>query len=190
MKIGILYGSHRRNRQGIRVVEFMKKLVEKKGHDYVVIDSKERNFPVLDKMYKEYENGGAPKFMEMTSNDLKDCEAFILVAGEYNNSLQPGLKNMIDHFQEEYFFKPTGLVSYSTGGFGGVRSAIQWRIVMSELGSVTLPTIYSISDILNSLDKDGEPKVKGLVDRSDKFFKELEWFGKALKRQRAKGTPY
>ena len=30
------------------------------------------------------------------------------------------LKNTLDYFLEEYFFKPSAIISYSVGSFGGV----------------------------------------------------------------------
>ena len=31
------------------------------------------------------------------------------------------MKNLLDHFQTEYFFKPSAIACYSAGSFGGVR---------------------------------------------------------------------
>ena len=52
---------------------------------------------------------------------------FAIVSGEYNHGIPPGLKNLLDHFLEEYFFRPSAIVCYSAGQFGGVRAAMQLR---------------------------------------------------------------
>lgn len=190
MKYALLYGSYREGRQGIKVVRFIQNQIEKNGDEAVVLDAKEKNFPILNKMFKEYEEGAAPKYMSDVHDALVGCDGFILVTGEYNHSVQAGLKNLVDHFMPEFSWKPTGIVSYSAGGFGGVRCAIQWRIIMGELGSVTLPSIFSISDIYNSLDKEGNPADEALSSKTKKFFDELHWYSKTLKRGRDIGTPY
>lgn len=190
MKYALLYGSYREGRQGIKVVKFIKNLIEKAGDEAFVLDAKEKNFPILNKMYKEYDEGTAPKFMSDVHDVLTKVDGFILVTGEYNHSVQAGLKNMVDHFMPEYFWKPTGIVSYSAGGFGGVRCAIQWRIIMGELGSVTIPSIFSVSDVYNSINENGVASDDALISKTKKFFDELEWYAKTLRRGREKGAPY
>ena len=62
-------------------------------------------------MYKEYAKGTAPEPMETISAKLNDSDGFLLVTGEYNHSIPPALKNMLDHFQREYYFKPSAIAS-------------------------------------------------------------------------------
>jgi NAD(P)H-dependent FMN reductase len=40
----------------------------------------------------------------------------------------------LDHFLEEYFWRPSAIVCYSAGQFGGVRAAMQLRMTLAELG--------------------------------------------------------
>jgi probable addiction module antidote protein len=35
----------------------------------------------------------------------------VIVSAEYNHSVPPALSNLLDHFLEEYFFKPSAIVS-------------------------------------------------------------------------------
>jgi NAD(P)H-dependent FMN reductase len=37
------------------------------------------------------------------------------VTPEYNHSTSAAMKNTLDYFLEEYFFKPSAIVSYSAG---------------------------------------------------------------------------
>jgi NAD(P)H-dependent FMN reductase len=41
------------------------------------------------------------------------------------------MKNTLDYFLEEYYFKPSAIVSYSPGIFGGINAAQQLRLVFA-----------------------------------------------------------
>lgn len=189
LRIGIVYGSYRPQRKGVRAARFALKQLAKRA-EVIFFDALEIDLPILSKMHKEYEEGKAPENLESTSQLLKSCDGYCFVVGEYNHGLQPGLKNFIDHFQKEYFFKPAGILSYSAGSFGGVRSGIHARVVLGELGMVTISTIQPIPKIGGALSEDGEPKDEKMIERFDRFSDELIWYASALKTARDEGTPY
>lgn len=190
-KMVVFYGSYRRDRNGIRAAKFVLDQLAKRGHATVFADAMEYDFGLLDRMYKEYESGQAPAKMEALAEHIRTADGFVVITGEYNHSVQPGLSNLMDHFLEEYYFRPAGIVSYSVGGFGGVRAAIQLRAFLGEMGMPTISSIFAISRILNSLDPEGIPENESLTRRFNTFLDELEWYEEALQRQRhEKGTPY
>lgn len=190
MNIAVLYGSLRQKRQGIRVAKFVKNKFQERGHRVDFIDAKEHDLPFLDKMYKEYETGEAPNNIEHLAQIINNADAYAVVTGEYNHSLPPGLKNLLDHFQKEYLFKPAGIACYSAGMFGGVRAAVHLRAVLGELGMATISTIFPSPRVAQSYDEDGNPLDEAYHERIQKFLDELEWYGNALKEARAKGTPF
>lgn len=189
IQITVLYGSYRSNRAGIRAAEFAVEQLSEKCK-VVFLDAKEIDLPILDKMHKEYEKGKAPEKLERISKVLAASDGFIFVCGEYNHSVQPGLKNLIDHFQPEYFFKPAGILSYSAGSFGGVRAAVHMRAVLGELGMVSISGMLPIPGIGKVFAEGGEIKDEKLPGRFTKFSDELLWYAKALKPARNEGTPY
>lgn len=190
-KTVVFYGSYRRDRNGIRAAKFVLNQLEQRGHEVVFADAQVYDFGLLDRMYKEHEPGQVPATMEELAEHIRTADGFVVVAGEYNHSIQPGLSNMMDHFLEEYYFRPAGIVSYSLGGFGGVRAAIQLRSFLGEMGMPTISSMVAISKITDSLDPDGQPQSESLPKRLDSFLDELEWYEEALQNQRkAKGTPY
>jgi NAD(P)H-dependent FMN reductase len=93
---------------------------------------------MLDRMYKEYEKGTAPSAMESLAANIRAADAFVFVVGEYNWGVQPGLKNLTDHFLEEWFWRPAAVASYSAGRLSGVRSATSWHGILSEMGMVVI----------------------------------------------------
>ena len=187
----VFYGSYRRDRQGIKAARFTIDRLQERNHEVIFADAKEYDFGILDRMYKESEQGQAPDKMEELAEHIRTANGFVVVAGEYNHSIQPGLSNLMDHFLEEYYFRPAGIVSYSVGGFGGVRAAIQLRAFLTEMGMPTISTIFSLPKIGDALDETGVPQDAALTKRVGQFLDELEWYEEALQRQRQeKGTPF
>ena len=190
MKIAVLYGSVRTARQGIKGAKFICTQLRKRKHEVTLVDAKEHELPLLDKMYKEYKAGEAPEVLEKLASILNAAEAMIIVSGEYNHGLPPGLKNMLDHFQREFYFKTCGLATYSAGPFGGVRAGIHLRSVMGELGMVTCPTIFAMSKVGVSFDEEGNALDEAYNKRVERFLSGFEWFAEALNEQRKNGLPY
>lgn len=188
--IAVIYGSVRSNRQGIKAAKFIVNQLKKRRHEVKLIDPLEYKLPFLERMYKEYQPGKAPKNMEKLAKILKKADVYIIVTAEYNHSLPPALKNLLDHFMEEYFFKPSAIASYSAGPFGGVRAAMHLRAILSELGMPSIPSIFPISKVQDSFDTKGNAIEKSYERRIKRFLDELEWYTKALKNARINGTPY
>ena len=114
--------------------------------------------PLLDRMYKEYEKGTAPQILESLATLYRTADAFVVVTGEYNHSIPPALSNLLDHFLEEYFFRPSAIVCYSSGAFGGVRAAMQLRAMLCELGMPSISSLFPIPSIQTAFDDDGTPR--------------------------------
>lgn len=183
-----MYGSMRENRQGIKAARFIVKQLEKRNHTVTFLDAKELELPILEKMHKSYDK--APQKLENIHNTLEKAEAFVVVSGEYNHSIPPGLKNLLDHFQKEYFFKPCGIVTYSAGPFGGVRVGVHLRAILGELGMVTPSTMFPISKVQDAFDDEGKDQTGNYERRIKQFLDELEWYCEALSEQRKKGLPF
>ena len=188
--ITVIFGSVRSERQGIKATRFIVKKLEERGHNVTLIDPVEYKLPLLDKMYKEYPKGKAPEILEKLAQIYKNTDAFVIVSAEYNHSIPPALSNLLDHFLEEYFFRPSAIVCYSAGPFGGVRAAMQLRAMLGELGMPSISSIFSISKVQSSFDDKGNALDKAYERKIERFIKEIEWYAEALKEQRKKGTPY
>ena len=118
-RILIFYGSYRRDRQGIRLADYLAREFSGRGGEVEIIDAKAIDLPILDRMYKEYPKGEAPPELESLAEKIRTADAFVFVVGEYNWSVQPGLKNLTDHFLEEWFWRPAAIASYSAGRLAG-----------------------------------------------------------------------
>ena len=193
-RILVLYGSYRSDRMGIRLADYIVSRLKKRGADVELIDAKAVGLPMLDRMYKEFAPGTAPPAMEALAAKIKAADAFIFITGEYNWGMQPGLKNLTDHFLEEWFWRPAAVVSYSAGRIAGARSNIAWHSTLSEMGMVVVSSTITVGQISAALDAAGEPIGGGgeaLEKEFPRFADDLAWWTDAAKAQRAvKAPPY
>src|SRR3954468_8839438 len=136
MTILVFYGSYRSNRLGIRLADFITQGFRARGNEVELIDAKAVDLPMLDRMYKEYPKGQAPEPLEKLAAKIRGADGFVFIAGEYNWGMPPGLKNLTDHFLEEWFWLPAAIAIYSAGRLAGVRAALAWHGTLSEMGLV------------------------------------------------------
>ena len=188
LKIAVVYGSVRTARQGIKAARFIINKVEQRGHEATLIDALEYKLPLLDKMYKEFEDGKAPGAMTSVGEILNAADGFLIISAEYNHSIPAALKNLLDHYQSEYLYKPSGIVTYSAGPFGGVRGLANLRTILAELGTPSIPSAFPISQIYAAFDDDGNALEEAYEKRVIKFLDEFEWYTLALKRARTAGA--
>jgi NAD(P)H-dependent FMN reductase len=191
-RILVLYGSYRSDRMGIRLAQFVVEGLQAKGHDVELIDAKAIGLPMLDRMYKEYKKGEAPAAMEELAGKIRDADGFVFVTGEYNWGIQPGLKNLTDHFLEEWFWRPAAIASYSAGRFSGARAATAWHGTLSEMGMVVVSSTIAAGPIGQTLSADGKPTGEGgkaLEHAFPRFADDLLWWVEAAKAQRARRKP-
>lgn len=191
-RILIFYGSYRQDRQGIRLANYLLTEFTKRGADAELIDAKAVGLPMLDRMYKEYPKGTAPEALETLAEKIRTADAFVFVTGEYNWGVQPGLKNLTDHFLEEWFWRPAAIASYSAGRFAGARSAMAWHGTLSEMGMVVTSTSIAVGAIGKALTEDAQPVGDGgaaLEHVFPRFAEDLAWWTNAARLQRKSTSP-
>ncbi len=186
LNTAVIYGSARRARHGIKAARFIVHKLEARGHDVSLLDSEEQQLPLLDLMYKEYDAADAPAAMASIAEALTKADGFIIVSAEYNHSIPAALKNLLDHFQTEYLYKPSGIVTYSAGPFGGVRGLANLRTILAELGTPSIPSAFPVSQIFKAFDDDGNALDEAYELRVVKFLDEYEWYANAMKAARCK----
>jgi len=188
----VFYGSYRADRVGIRMARFVTTELHARGASAELIDAREVGLPILDRMYKEYPKGSAPPAMEALAGKIRAADAFVFVIGEYNWGPQPGLKNLTDHFLEEWFWRPAAVVSYSPGRLAGARAASAWHPILSEMGMVVISSTVAVGPIAATFDEQGGPigeagrLTKGAFDR---LADDLAWWTSAARLQRLQRAP-
>src|SRR5712672_3416340 len=191
-RILVLYGSYRSDRMGIRLAQFVVDGLRGRGDDIELIDAKAVALPMLDRMYKEYPKGEAPAALEKLAGQIRYADGFVFITGEYNWGVQPGLKNLTDHFLEEWFWRPAAIASYSAGRFAGARAATAWHGTLSEMGMVVVSSTIAVGPIGQTLSAEGEPAGEGgqgLERAFPRFADDLMWWVEAAKAQRQRKPP-
>jgi NAD(P)H-dependent FMN reductase len=191
-RILVFYGSYRSNRLGIRLAQFVVDGLLSRGDDVELIDARAVGLPMLDRMYKEHPKGEAPPALEKLAGQIRDADGFVFITGEYNWGIQPGLKNLTDHFLEEWFWRPAAIASYSAGRFSGARAATAWHGTLSEMGMVVISSTIAAGPISQTLSADGKPIGEGgkaLAQAFPRFADDLTWWIEAAKLQRARKAP-
>ena len=191
-RILVLYGSYRFDRMGIRLADFLVAGLRDRGNDTELIDAKAVGLPILERMYKEYPRGTAPAAMEELAKKIRAADGFVFVTGEYNWGMQPGLKNLTDHFLEEWYWRPAAIASYSAGRLSGARAATAWHGTLSEMGMVVISSTLAVGPISQSISAEGKPvgeAGKQLEHAFPRFADDLTWWIGAAKAQRARKPP-
>ena len=191
-RILVFYGSYRSDRMGIRLARFVVAGLQARGLDVELIDAKAVGLPMLDRMYKEYRKGEAPAALEKLAGQIRGADGFVFITGEYNWGVQPGLKNLTDHFLEEWFWRPAAIASYSAGRFSGARSATAWHGILSEMGMVVISSSLAVGPIAQSLAEEGAPTGEGghaLTRAFPRFADDFLWWIEAAKMQRQRKAP-
>ncbi|MGF1553118.1 MAG: NADPH-dependent FMN reductase [Paracoccaceae bacterium] len=187
----VVYGSVRRDRQGIGLARYLVRRLEARDVAVDLADPAEIALPLLDRMYKEYAPGEAPEPMERLAGMIRRADGVLVVSGEYNHGIPPALKNLLDHFLEEWYFRPAAIACYSAGRYGGVRAAMQLRMTLAELGMPTISSLLPVPAVSDAVSPEGEAR-EGWLDRATgRFLDELLWWAAAAKaRREAVGPPF
>jgi NAD(P)H-dependent FMN reductase len=190
LSIAVVLGSVREGRAGERVGLFLVRRLAELGHKPILVDPFEHPLPILVRRYFEYEADQAPDALVRLAAIFRHADAIIAASAEYNHSIPPALSNMLDHFSEEFHFKPAGIACYSSGRFGGVRAAMQLRALLGELHMPTIPPIFPVPQVTELLDENGFPfeaSTSGgecFIRDAEAFLSELVWWAEAARRQR------
>ena len=187
-KIAVIVGSVRTERNGIKVAKWIVSKLQERGHDVSLVDPVELELPLLDKMYKEMES--PPEKLKKQKKIIKESDGYVPITPEYNHSVSSALKNTLDYFLEEYFFKPSAIVSYSAGPFGGITAGNHLRQILAEMGTLAISSQFPISKVQQVFDDDGKLLDENYDRRITRFLEEFEWYVSALEKQRKIGTPY
>src|SRR5712692_9683751 len=137
LKIGIITGSTRPNRQSPAVANWVLEIARKRSDaEYQLVDIKDFELPLLDEPLPPSVGKYQQPHTKRWAAKIASLDAFVFVSPEYNHGIPAALKNAIDFLFAEWNHKAAGFVSY--GGAGGARAAEQLRLVLAELHVATV----------------------------------------------------
>lgn len=133
MKIGIISGSIRTNRNSAHVARWVLEHAEPFSTDDVqfeLVALADYNLPLLDgeilpaMLNREYDD----ERITAWSKKIDELDAYMHVTPEYNHDVPGALKNAFDLLGPEWNAKVIAFVSY--GADGGIRAVEQWRQIV------------------------------------------------------------
>ncbi len=154
MKLGIITGSLRHGRITSHIAQAITARAEQRdGVEIRQLDLMELNLPMFDEAI-------SPKFnparvttgaVKQWLDTLADVDAIVVVSPEYNKSIPGALKNAFDFIAHEVNDKPFAIASH--GSSSGAFAIAQLRVIVPELGGITIPRVLSLP--YASYDSDG-----------------------------------
>lgn len=132
LRIGIILGSTRPNRNGEAVARWVHERVQgRTDAEYQLIDLKDVGLPLLDEPIPPSQGRYSQPHTKRWAEIVSGFDGFIFVTPEYNHSTSAALKNALDFLYGEWNNKAAGFVSY--GSAGGARAVEHLRLIMAEL---------------------------------------------------------
>lgn len=174
MKITIVSGSPRKQSLNVRTALFLEKELKKRGEEVTILDMRKIILPMIQDVWEEPEI--VPVEFKSLYETVYTTEAFIFVSPEYNGGYSPAMKNLIDHFPKSAFQrKPFGIVTGSTGAFGGMRAAMQMQHLAMTLFSIPSPRMLIVPKVEKKFDADGNIIDEHFQTSVDSFVEEFLW---------------
>ena len=190
-------GPPRPARVGLRVGRWVEAVLRARGHEVTVVDPVDTDLPLLRKPQFAYAKGRVPAPLDELAAVIGAADAFVAVSPEYNHSVSPALANTLNHFGSSLFsFKPSAIVSYSQGQWGGTRAALALRPLLSELGCLPVSAMLHLPRAHTVLDDGGELVATDEGERGrwegyiGRVMGQLEWWGAACRSHRAAVDPF
>lgn len=177
-------------RLGARVATACERLLIARGHAARLVDPLDFDLGGEFKPHFSYPRGTAPGCLDDMAQAIEAADGYVMVSPEYNHSMSPALAHLLNHFGASLFaFKPSAIVTYSAGQWGGARAAVNMRTFLSELGCLPVSAMVHVPKAQEALTEDGAWSSD--ADRWDSYigrtFSQLEWWAQAAQRQRANG---
>ena len=184
--IPVLLGTTRIERQSIRVARFiLRQFSAFETVDTELIDLAHYDIPPLERRLRAMPD--PPSGLRLFADAVRRAEGLLIVAPEYKNAYPGVLKNAFDYLEKDVFrYKPVGICTVSSGGFGGMQCLTQLRLVCLAMGGLPIPAKLPISKVKEVFDDDGLPRDAALEARLDAFLRELLWYTEAVVNQRKK----
>ena len=170
LKLVVMVGSVRSDRQGMKAARFVERSLVARGHEVTVVDPLVGAIAAAGLHLQGIREEGRRRPFSKNLPFLPwAADAFVVVSAEDNDSIPPALSNFLHYFLEEYFFRPSAIVCYSAGSFGGVRAAMQLRAMLCELGMPSISSLFPVPTIREALDENGIAKDANLNRRFERF---------------------
>ncbi len=122
---------------------------------------------------------------------LLAADSYICVTPEYNHGVPPALQSMVSHFGGSvYKMKPSAIITYSGGPWGGTRCSMALQPILHELGCLPVSKMAAYPGASELMAEDGtwNDENHRMKKQLPDVLVQLEWMAVAMKRQRELST--
>lgn len=163
-KLQVIIGSTRPGRVGLPVATwFVERAITHGAFEVDVVDLAELALPFMD----EPNHPRLRQYVHQHTRDwsarVDSADAFVFVTPEYNHGFSAPLKNAIDYLNQEWQYKPLGIVSYG-GVSAGTRAVNMLKQVVTPLKMVPIAEVVTIPFIAQFINDDGEVQANQVME--------------------------
>jgi len=172
-KILVFAGSARRDSFNKKLAAIAAAKATARGAEVELIDLADYPMPLYDGDLEEGQ--GVPATVAAVRNKMIAADALILACPEYNSSITPLLKNVIDWTSRPdgevaaplaaYTGKVAAIISASPGGLGGMRGLVHVRAILSSIGVLVIPGDVAIASAFQAFGENGQLVDEGTDQR-------------------------
>lgn len=164
-------------------------------HEFELIDALDYPLEPVFKPHFSYAQNKAPLALEELANKIMSADGFIMISPEYNHSISPALTNLLNHFGSSLFsYKPSTIVTYSAGQWGGMRAAVGMRTFLSELGCLPVSAMIHVPKAQEVFTAEGamqaEEEQASWFDYFGRAFNQMIWWAQAASEHRVEIDPH
>ncbi|RVT94202.1 NADPH-dependent FMN reductase [Sphingomonas crocodyli] len=173
--IGLLVGSARAGSYNQLLADRIAAALTAGGATVWTPDGSAIDLPIF---HADREREGFPEAAETLKRGLAACQGLVLISPEYNGSVSPLIKNLIDWASRStlgeppltlaaFKGKPVLLASASIGPFAGVRAIGHLREIAQAIQLIALPEEIRVGAATTAFDTDGNltnPATAGQID--------------------------
>jgi len=163
MKLLLISGSARRGSFNGMLAAAAARLAASQGVETDLVAPADLRLPLYDGDLEEEE--GLPASVVALKARFIAADAILFACPEYNSSITPLLKNLIDWVSRAgsddeapltaYKGKVAGLVAASPGALGGMRGLVTVRSILGNIGVIVVPTQFALSKAHEAFDAEG-----------------------------------
>jgi NAD(P)H-dependent FMN reductase len=162
-------------------------------HTVEIIDPLDIKTDDVFKPHFSYNKSKVPTDLDKLAQKIQQADGYIMVSPEYNHSMSPALANLLNHFGSSLFsYKPSSIVTYSAGQWGGSRASISMRSFLSELGCLSVSAMVHIPKAQEVFYDNGEiiTDKDSWSEYMGRSFLQLEWWAQATSNLKQKINPH
>lgn len=154
MKVVLISSSTRLGRNSHRVTLMLQDKLVRRNHTVEVVDLGGLDIQLFKERFMDMDDP-APLYVKINES-IQSADGIIMITPEYNSSITPALKNLIDIYGRQGFGqKPLAVATVSSGVRGGIVAAHHLQQIILSIDGQLFPKILPTAKVTEVINKDG-----------------------------------